>query len=123
MHAHDVQVEKALDLEESIKKAVEAGVRERCDCAFSSSAIYSGEFSCQFTSCQSGDCALATHATYRAILNGTSDLLRADQLMEHLDHWREERGTLLYNVFRLRLASAKECDISINSFNEAECKY
>ena len=105
----------------NIKKGMEKAVRERCDCAFSSSAIYSGEFSCQFTSCSNSECDLATHVTYRAILNGTSDLLPANQLMQHIQDWRETRGSLLYNVFHLRLASDSECRVSINSLDDAEC--
>ena len=106
-------------MEANIKREVEKGVRERCNCAFSASAIHSGEFSCQFTHCR--NCNQATHVTYRAILNGTTDLLSAGQLMEHIQDWHESDGTLLYNMFRLRLASSDECDLVITSFKEREC--
>lgn len=105
-------------MEQSIKRDVEKAVRERCECDFSSTAIHSGEFSCQFTSCKPDGCELATTATYRAMLNGTSDLLTANQLISHLQDWHEEIGTLLYNVFRLRLVN---CTIPIDSFHEEEC--
>ena len=108
-------------MERSIKKEIESAVRERCNCAFSSSAIYSGEFSCQFTSCKS-ECDSAAHVTYRALLNGTSDLLTAPQLMQHLQDWRGTGGTLLYNnIFRLKLASDSECSVSIQSIEDEEC--
>ena len=107
-------------LEAQIKSSVEKAVRERCNCDFSSSAINSGQFSCVFGSSES-ECDLATYVTYRAVLNGTSDLLPADQLMGHIQDWRETRGTLIYNVFHLRLASNAECAVSVNSLEEAEC--
>ena len=69
-------------------------------------------------------CEPVTHATavtYRAIVNGTSDLLPADQFMTHLEDWRETKGTFLHNVFRLWLASTSECRISIASFSEGKC--
>ena len=113
--AHDIED----DLEQNIKREVEKAVRERCNCAFSSSAIYSGEFSCQFTSCKGLKCDLATYVTYRAVLNGTSDLLPANQLMGHIQDWQETEGTLLYNKLRLRLVS--ECDLNIDSFHDKEC--
>ena len=102
-----VQVDKALDLESSIKRDVETAVRERCDCAFSSTAIYSGKFSCD----------LASHVTYRAILNGTTDLLTADQLMEHIQDWCETT----HDIICLNLASASECTVRINSFEDEKC--
>ena len=111
----------ARDLESSIKRDVEKAVRERCDCDFSDTAIYSGEFSCQFTNCDSNDCDRGTHVTYRAILNGTSDLLSANELTTHMLDWRELSGTLLYNFFRLKLASISECGLTIDSFEDEVC--
>ena len=96
-------------------------MRERCNCTFSSSAIYSGRFGCIFGSAES-ECDLATYITYRAILNGTSDLLTAPQLMQHLQDWRGARGTLLYsNMLRLRVASDLECRVNIESFEDEGC--
>ena len=108
-------------MERSIKRDVEKGIRERCKCDFSSTAINSGEFSCLYTSGKSDNCELATYVTYRAILNGSSDLLSANQLMAHLQDWHEAKRSLLYNVFRLKLANATECSIKIDSFDEEEC--
>ena len=107
-------------MESSIKREVEEAVRERCECDFKSTAIYSGEFSCQSSNCKSS-CSLGTQVSYRAILNGTSDLLIAGEIMNHIEDWRETRGTLLYNLFRLRLAKKSECQLSIDSFDESEC--
>ena len=106
-------------MEVSIKKEVEQAVSEHCHCPFSSTAIYAGEFSCQFTSCK--DCDLATHVTYRAIINGTTDLLSATEMMQHIQDWRDSKHTLLYNVFRLRMKKTSECKLSIDSFEEDEC--
>ncbi len=108
-------------MEASIKKEVEEAVRERCECDFKSTAIYSGEFSCRSSNCKSS-CSLGTQATYRAILNGTSDLLSAEEIMNHIEDWRESDCTLLYNnLFRLDLANKTECKLRIKSFKEKEC--
>ncbi len=34
-------------------------------------------------------CSLGTQATYCAILNGTSDLLTAGEILNHIEDWRE----------------------------------
>ena len=83
----------------------------RCGCDFHSSAIYSGEFSCQTTN---------TEVIYRAIINGTSDLRTAAELISYIDNWLRSEGTLLYNKFRLRLAQS--CSLRFESFSELECK-
>ena len=111
MHDFNLQMSKALDLEESIKKDIEQAVRKRCSCDFNSSEIYSGEFSCQTTT---------TEVVYRAIINGSSELLRATELVTFMESWLRDEGTLLYNKFRLRLVQS--CSLHIESFNEAECK-
>ena len=59
--------------------------------------------------------------TYRAIINGTSDLLTAQVLLDHVEDWRLNSGTLLHDRFRLRLARKEECALNIDSFNELEC--
>ena len=102
----------------TIKNEIENAVIERCNCAFSSSAIYSGEFSCQESCSTCSGPALGTYVIYRARINGTSDLLTAPQLMQHIDDWRTDDGTLLYNFFRLRLSN--DCDFKISSFKEKE---
>ena len=107
-------------METSIKRELEKAVRERCECDFSSTAINSGVFDCQNATFQS-NCFPATHVTYRAIINGTSDLLTADQLMDHVKEWQESRSSLLYNVFLLNLASNDECQLRIGSLYEKEC--
>jgi hypothetical protein len=104
------QVSKAEDLEESVKKNLEQAVRQRCSCDFQSSSIYSGEFSCQTTT---------TDVIYRAIINGTSDLRTATELLGHIENWRHNQGTLLYHKFRLRLSQS--CPLQIESFDEVEC--
>ena len=101
---------KAEDLEESIKDNIEQAIARRCDCNFESSAIYSGEFSCQTTT---------NEVVYRAIVNGSSELLTANELVSHIEEWKTSEGTLLYNKFRLRLAQA--CSLRVESFNEPEC--
>ena len=104
------QVSKAEDLEESVKENIEQAIRKWCDCNFQSSSIYSGEFSCQTTT---------TDVIYRAIINGTSELRTAAELLEDIENWRRTRGTLLYNKFRLRLS--QHCPLQIESFDEVEC--
>ncbi len=59
--------------------------------------------------------------TYRAIVNGTSDFLTATEIMSFIDMWREDIGTLLHEMFRLRIHSKKECKLEIDSFNDKEC--
>ncbi len=110
-------------MEASIKREVEKAVRERCECDFKS-AIYSGEFSCPSSNCDTGtiiSCYLDTQVTYRAILNGTSDLLTAGEILNHIEDWRESDGTLLSNFIRVKLAKKKDCPLTINSFREEEC--
>ena len=106
-----MQTAKAEDLEQSIKQNIELVMHKRCGCNFDSSAIYSGEFSCQTTS---------TEVVYRAVINGTSELHRATKLTSFIDDWKRSDGTLLYNKFRLRLAQA--CPLRLGSFSEPECK-
>ena len=106
-----VQVETANNLQRSIKREIQAAIRDRCDCNFYSYAIESGEFSCQTTN---------TNVVYRAIINGKSNLRTADELLEYLDHWRKNDQTLLHDLFRLRMS--QDCPLKIDSFNEVECK-
>lgn len=97
-------------LQQSIKNEIEEAIQHRCDCEFYSSAIYSGEFSCQTTT---------SDVIYRAIINGTSDLLTASELLDYIEHWKKNDQTMLHNLFRLRLS--QDCPIKISSFNEVEC--
>ena len=107
-----LQLEKAVEFDEWVKWNVERAVRQRCDCDFLSSAIYSGEFSCRKSK---------TSVVYRAIINGTSDLHTADELMDFIENWRTNEGTLLYNRFRLDIANKEDCSLHIQSFNDEEC--
>ena len=97
-------------LQRSIKTEIEEAIQHRCDCDFYSSAIYSGEFSCQTT---------ISDVIYRAIINGTSDLHTAAELLDYIENWRKYDQTLLHNLFRLRLS--QDCPMQISSFNEVEC--
>ncbi len=109
-------------MEASIKREVEKAVREHCECDFKSTAIYSGEFTCLSSNCDAmTSCSLGTQVTYRAILNGTSDLLTAGEILNHIEDWRESDGTLLSNFIRVKLAKKKDCPLTINSFREEEC--
>ena len=111
IHCFIMQVSKAEDLEESVKESIEQAVRQRCNnCNFQSSSIHSGEFSCQTTT---------TEVIYRALINGTSDLLTAAELLGYIENWRHNKGTLLYHKFRLRLS--QHCPLQIESFDEVEC--
>ena len=114
-----MQLPKIKDLEASIKTQVEEAVRERCECDFKS-VIYSGEFSCRSSNCKSS-CSLGTQVTYRAILNGTSNLLTAGEILSHIEDWRESDGTLLYQFIRYDLSKKKDCQLEIHSFREVEC--
>ena len=95
-----LQNEQSRSLEEDIKQSIETAIRDRCDCNFESSAMFSGEFSCQTTT---------TRVTYRATINGTSDILPAPQLISLIEDWRVKSGTMLYGKFRLRLMDKNEC--------------
>ena len=111
----------------SIKKKLEEAVSSLCNCSFQSTAIYSGRFNCQPQTCESSDkCGPSSTVVgpvmYRAIVNGTSDLLTADQILDYIDSWREDTGTLLHNgVFQLGVYSKKKCALKIDSFNEKGC--
>ena len=106
-----LQLSKAYDLEGEIKRNVEYAVQKRCHCNFSSSAIYSGEFSCR---------TIRNAVIYRAIINGSSEILRADDIITYIEDWKKNDGTLLYNIFRLQLSQS--CPISFESFSEVECR-
>ena len=97
----------------SIKESLEKATRSRCACNFSSSAISSERFSCQTV-----DNVLATHLTFRALLNGSSDLLPANTAMEHIQDWVDSEGAFDYYYFRLRLTSTRQCKLKIKSMNE-----
>ena len=105
-------MDEPYNLETDIKQSIEDAIRKRCDCDFEDSAIYSGEFSCQTST---------TSVTYRAIINGTSDLLTAQALLDHIEDWRINSGTLLHDRFRLRLAKKEKCALKIDSFDDLEC--
>ena len=60
-------------------------------------------------------CNQATYVTYRAVISTKSTDLSVNLIMEHIQDWRESQGTLLYNMFRLRLASSEECDLITDS--------
>ena len=100
-----------MDLERYIKSNIEQAIQGRCDCEFESSAIYSGEFSCQTTT---------TEVVYRAKLNGSSELITAAELVSYIEEWKTSESSLLYNKFRLRLAQA--CPLRVESFYELECE-
>ena len=68
-------------------------------------------FSCQTTT---------TEVIYRAIINGTSELRTAAELVSYIENWLKSEGTLLYNKFRLRLSQS--CSLHVESFSELECK-
>ncbi len=61
---------------------------------------------CQ-TKCAPTSTLLGTQATYHAILNKTSGLLTAGEIMNHIKDWRESDGTLLYQFIRVKLAKKK----------------
>ena len=103
-----------------IRKELEKVVREHCDCNYHYTAIHSGAFSCMTSTCQS-NCSLITHATYRAIINGSSDLLTANQLMDILREWHDSSSFLHVSNIRLKMACSEECQLSIGSFDEEEC--
>ena len=121
-----MQIMKAQSLDNSIRNNLEEAVSSRCNCPFLSTRIHHGEFSCQPKTCSSdGECGPSSSAitavTYRAIVNGTSDLVTADQVIGHIDAWREDTGSFLHNIFRLRMYTQKECELKINSFYKTEC--
>ena len=63
-------------------------------------------------------CTTTTNVIYRAIINGTSDILTAPELMDLIENWRTTGGTLLYNSkYRLRLAQKEACPLQIESFH------
>ena len=100
-----------------MRKELEKVVREHCDCNYHYTAIHSGAFSCM----TSTNCSLITHATYRAIIDGSSDLLTAGQLMDILREWHESSISLIVSNIQLKVAHSEECQLSIKSFDEEEC--
>ena len=119
VHSYSLQHKRACELDDSIRNELGEIVREHCNCDFSSTAIHSGEFSCLSTICHS-NCS-HTPVTYRAIIDGSSDLLTADQLMDIMKEWHDSSSSLLIGKIRLKMASSDECQLSIDSFDEEEC--
>ena len=104
------QESKAEDLEVAIKENIEDVVRKGCNCNFNSTEIHSGEFSCR---------TKRDAVTYRAIINGSSEILSANETLDLIDDWKTSEGTMRYRKFRLQLTSS--CPISFKTFSELEC--
>ncbi len=58
---------------------------------------------------------------YRAVVNGSSDLMTASQALQYVEEWREDTGSLLHSKLRLKLYKKKECDLNIESFYDDDC--
>lgn len=58
---------------------------------------------------------------YRAIVNGSSDLLTAQDVLDHIEYWRSTSRAFPHRGFRLWLAPKEECVLEINSFSDPEC--
>ena len=97
-------------MENAVKGALTAAIRERCSCDFQSTFIENGEFSCQTTT---------THIVYRTMINGTSDLRTAPQLLNIIEDWIKNEGTFLLDRFRVRVVP--NCFLQIQSFHQPEC--
>ena len=97
-------------LEREILKNIEDVVQKRCNCDFDSSEIHSGEFSCR---------TKRDAVTYRAIINGSSEILSANETLDLIDDWKTNESTMRYRQFRLQLTSS--CPISFKTFSEPEC--
>ena len=106
-----LQYHKSYYLERSILKNIEHVVREECNCDFDSSEIHSGEFSCR---------TKRDAVTYRAIINGSSAMLSANEIRDIIDDWKTSDGTMRHRKFRLQLTSS--CPIAFTSFSEPECR-
>ena len=105
-----LQWRRTYKLEYAIKKNIEDVVRRECNCDFDSSEIYYGEFSCR---------TRRDAAIYRAIINGSSEIERADKILEYIDEWKTIESTMRFGKFRLQLSSC--CPISFKTFSELEC--
>ena len=92
----------------AVRTALTAAIRERCNCDFQSSSIDSVEFSCQTTT---------THVVYRSLINGTTELHTAPELLTFIDDWLENEGTFRILSFRLRVVP--DCPLQIQSFLSA----
>jgi len=94
----------------AVRTALTAAIRERCNCDFQSTSIDSGEFSCQTTT---------THVVYRSLINGTSELHTAPELLNFIDDWLRNEGT--FHIFRFCLRVVPDCPLHIQSFLQPEC--
>ena len=70
------------------------GINQRCGCNFKTGSIIDGEFRCQSST---------SSILYRATIEGSSDTLTAKQLMVHIDDWKMDEGSFLYQYFRLQI--------------------
>ena len=53
------------------------------------------------------------------MINGTSDLRTAPQLLNFIKNWIKNEGTFLAGRFRLRVVP--DCPLQIQSFHQPEC--
>ena len=97
-------------IDSEVREALAAAVRERCSCDFQATSIEKGEFSCQ---------TITTHVVYRSLINGTSDVHTASELLDFTEDWIKNEGTLHVGNFRLRLVP--DCPLQIRSFHQPEC--
>ena len=60
---------------------------------------------------------------YRAVVNGSSDLLKATQILDYVEEWRESTESLLHNnFFRLRIYRKKKCTgLALLEMMNAKC--
>ncbi len=119
-------MEQTSSLDVSIATNLAQAVSSHCNCPFNSSRFHSGEFSCLPTTCSSdGTCGVTSSyvgtVLYRAVVNGSSDLMTASQALQYVEEWREDTGSLLHSKLRLKLFKENECALNIESFFDDDC--
>ena len=72
--------------------------------------ISTGEFSCQTTKLD---------AIYRTVIKDTGNSLKVSELVDKIQEWKEEDGTFLVDLMRLRIKPS--CPLHIKSLSEEEC--
>ena len=97
-------------IDNAVREALAAAIREQCSCDFQPTSIEKGGFSCQTTT---------THVVYRSMINGTSDVHTASELLGFTEDWMKNEGTFRIGNFRLRVVP--DCPLQIQSFHQLEC--
>ena len=106
----DIQDDKALKYQSSIRNKILKEITSRCQCRVPKENLLPGSFSC-----------LDSHnqTTYRSTIIGTR-FYNATQLVEFIQDWVTSGPTLTIQWYTVKLDP--KCPVSISSLGDPECR-